>query len=305
MNVLRDHSISVVLPTANRHTTIFRAVEAIYKNSIAPDEMIVVDQSSNHLTEDVLQEFIEVKGLIYIKDKGKGISRGRNVGWQKAAGSIIAFTDDDAWVRPDWLESILFAFKNAPASVGVVGGKIIPVYEEINPAWSIPKQWEYLLPSRDCGDSVKLFEPGSYPMGVNFATYRDLLDKFNGFDENMGVNNARSIQIFGEDVDYFERIKQEGITLLYVPDCVVYHPVPLSRQSQTFLNKRLLVEGTTYAYNRIKRGELNVFGSLVSAFKTAIKYVLVLLTKGNNEEAHYLYGKMLVLVKLGVFQLQL
>jgi glucosyl-dolichyl phosphate glucuronosyltransferase len=305
MSNLQELTISVIIPTANRHSTIGKAVEGIYKNTIAPYEVIVIDQSQNDLTLKALQQFIEEKRLTYIKDEGKGISRGRNIGWRAASGNIIAFTDDDAWVDAKWLENIMISFQsNDFGSIGVVGGKVLPVYEERNPNWNIPKKWEYLLPVRDCGDSNAFFEEGEFPVGVNFITYRHLLEKFNGFDEDMGVNFSRTIQVLGEDVDYFARLKKAGFTLFYNPNCVVYHPVPMSRQTQSFLNKRLMAEGVTYAYSRIKYEELNSWSSALSASKSLFRYFFTILFKGNNEDAHYLYGKILILIKLGVFQIQ-
>jgi len=304
MSIQPVPSISVVIPTANRHSTIGRAVDSIYKNTIAPYEVIIVDQSSNDLTLDALHPLIDNQQLIYIRDSGKGISRGRNVGWQKAAGTIIAFTDDDAWVDPKWLECILATFQTDRFNIGAVGGKILPVYEEKNPEWNFPKKWEHLLPSCDHGEFTDLFNKDTFPIGVNLITYRHLLEKLDGFDERMGVNISRNLQILGEDVDYYIRLKRSGFDLVYSPDCIVYHPVPLSRQSQGFLNKRLMYEGATYAYRGIKDGELVALNCLRSLFKSFVKYCLLILSKGNQEDAHYLYGKMLILLKVGIFQIQ-
>jgi GT2 family glycosyltransferase len=304
MSNIQEHRISVVIPTVNRHSTIARAVEGIYENTIAPHEVIVVDQSKDDMTLKALQPFIEQKKLTYIKDDGKGISRGRNVGWRIASGSIIAFTDDDAWVDSQWLENILATFQGKGFNIGAIGGKIIPVYEERNPNWSIPEKWEYLLPACNHGDSIIPFAEHLFPIGVNFCTFRHLLAKFNGFDENMGFTTGKFLQVLGEDVDYHIRLRENGFDLIYNPNCIVYHPVPLSRQSQDFLNKRLMYEGATYAYRNIKRGKLQFWQCIAAIFKSSVKYCLVMLTKGNNENAHYLYGKILILLKVGILKLK-
>lgn len=297
-------TISVIIPTTNRSATIGKAIESIYNNTIAPREVIVVDQSRDDLTLNVLQKFIEAKGLIYIRDQGSGISRSRNVGWKRASGEIIAFTDDDAWVDSKWLECILEIFNNRAFNIGAVGGRILPVYEEKNPNWTIPKQWEYLLPSLDHGDAVTAFKENAFPIGVNLITYRHLLEEFDGFDENMGVNSTRSRQIFGEDVDYYLRLKNRGFDLVYNPHCIVYHPVPLSRQSQEFLNKRLMTEGTTYVYFMFKDGKLGPLKSAVLMLKSLVRYTLTLLKEGNKEEAHYLYAKIVMFIRIGLLRLE-
>lgn len=304
MNNIQEHSISVVIPTANRHNTIARAVDGIYKNTIAPHEVIVVDQSKDDLTFKTLQPFIEEKKLTYIKDDGKGISRGRNVGWRIASGDIIAFTDDDAWVDPKWLENVLSTFQGNSFNIGAIGGKIIPVYEEKNPNWSFPEKWEYLLPACNHGDAIIPFAENLFPIGVNFFTFRHLLLKFNGFDENMGFTTGKFFQISGEDVDYHIRLRKSGFDLIYNPNCVVYHPVPLSRQNQDFLNKRLMYEGATYAYRSIKEPKVGFFWVLTSLLKSIIRYFALILTKGNNEDSHYLYGKIVVLIKFGLLHVE-
>ncbi len=294
--------ISVVIPTANRHDKILRAIEKIYENTILPHEVIVVDQSQDDATANVLARSIEQGKVKYIKDEGTGISRSKNIGWQYASGEIVAFTDDDAWVESTWLENIASSFLDRQFKIGVLGGKIIPVYEEKNLNWTCPERWSYLLPASDLGDVFGAYEGDSTPPGVNFSIHRSLLEKFSGFDERLGVNNGRSIQIFGEDNDLSCRIKKAGYELVYNPSCIVYHPVPLSRQSQDFLNKRLIQEGMTYAYFQVKNAELKAWGCSISLIKSISKYIYLKLVEPSNEYDRYLYGKIVALLKFGVLK---
>jgi len=297
--------ISIVIPTANRHDKILRAIEKIYENTIQPHEVIVVDQSQDDATAAVLAAVIKQGKVKYIKDEGTGISRSKNIGWKLASGAIVAFTDDDAWVESTWLETIISSFKSQQFKIGVLGGKIVPVYEEKDLNWTFPERWTYLLPASDHGDSFDPYEGHSTPPGVNFSMHRSLLEKFSGFDERLGVNNGRSIQIFGEDADLASRVKQAGYDLIYNPNCIVYHPVPLSRQSQAFLNKRLMQEGMTYAYLQIKNTSSQPWKYFVSLIKSSLRYLYLKLTKPSDDEVHYLYGKIIALLKFGVFQMQL
>jgi len=296
--------ISVVIPTANRHDTILRAIEKIYENTIQPCEVIVVDQSQDDSTQAVLEQLIEQKKVKYIKDTGTGASRSRNIGWKCASGSVVAFTDDDAWVESTWLENIRHSFQNQQFNIGVLGGKVVPVYEEKNLNWTFPERWSYLLPSSDQGDSFGAYEGQSKPASVNFSMYRSLLEKFSGFDERLGPNSGKSVQTFGEDSDLASRVKQAGYDLIYNPNCIVYHPVPLSRQSQAFLNKRLMQEGITYAYLEIKDTSSQPWKHFIPLIKSSLKYLYLKLTKPSNDEVHYLYGKIIALLKFGVFQMQ-
>jgi glucosyl-dolichyl phosphate glucuronosyltransferase len=294
-------SISVVIPTADRHETIAQAVEKVFENTIQPFEVIVVDQSQNSLTREALASLIQAGKVTYLKDEGSGASRARNIGWKNASSEIIAFTDDDAQVDAQWLENIHHTFAQTNFKIGILGGKIIPSYEQKNPHWSIPSRWEHLLPAYDQGDDLSLYPEETLPACVNYSIYRSLLEKFSGFDEDLGPNKGREIQIYGEDTELALRLKQSGCSLVYNPNCVVYHPVPLSRQSQSFLNKRLLSEGATYAYMKIKaKSDLSTdFWSLV---KSLVRYVSLFLTGNRGGELHYLQGKMLILLKYGLLK---
>ncbi|MGV0024089.1 glycosyltransferase family 2 protein [Phormidesmis priestleyi] len=240
--------ISVVIPTVDRAKSICDAIEKIFAGTVQPYEVIVVDQSKNDLTQNALSQFIQSGKVLYLKDEGSGASRSRNIGWRKASGEIIAFTDDDAQVDLQWLESIQRTFAQPDLNIGVLGGKIIPSYEQKNANWSIPKKWEYLLPAYDQGDQLSLYQAKNLPAGVNYSVYRSVLEKFSGFDENLGPNVDRGIQIYGEDAEFALRLQQSGFDIVYNPNCIVHHPVPLSRQTQNFLEKRLISEGATYIF---------------------------------------------------------
>ncbi|NJR52565.1 MAG: glycosyltransferase [Leptolyngbyaceae cyanobacterium CSU_1_3] len=299
-----DHTstlcISVVIPTADRPQTIGPAIQKIFANTVQPYEVIVIDQSRTDRTLKALSSFIQAGKITYLQDTGLGVSRARNVGWRKASGEIIAFTDDDAHTDLHWLENVRQTFERSDLNIGVLGGKIIPFYEQKNPDWSIPKRWEYLLPAYDQGDTLSLYEGTSLPAGVNYSIYRSLLEKFDGFDEDLGPNLSRNLQIYGEDADLARRISQNGFSLVYNPNCVVYHPVPLSRQNQNFLNKRLISEGATFAFMQIKSSNLGK--DLVSLSKSFIRYSNFVLQGKDTDELYYLRGKILVLLKCGLFK---
>ena len=294
-------NISVVIATANRHHTICQAIDKIFDNTVQPYEVIVVDQSKDDLTLGILSKFIQIGKIHYIRDNGSGVSRAKNIGWKQTSGEIVAFTDDDALVDVKWIENIQLSFKLENMNIGVLGGKIIPVYEQRNLDWFIPKKWEHLLPAYDQGDLLNRYSDSNSPAAVNYSIYRSLLEEFSGFDETLGVNFNKKLQLYGEDFDLTLRLRKSNYDIMYNPNCIVYHPVPLSRQNQDFLNKRLFFEGATYAYLQIK-SDKNFPSLLISLFKSFLKYCHLNLINPNREDIHYLGGKMLVLYKCGILK---
>jgi len=294
--------VSVVIPTFKRPNTIGRAVEKILENTVQPDELIVVDQSPDDLTFKALVTFIDAGKVTYIKEAFPSLSKAKNIGWRKAEGDVIAFTDDDATVDPKWIETNKQSFEQKTLNIGVLGGKVVPLYEEKNTNWTFPKKWEYFLPVYDQGNILENFREGAFPAGVNYSIHRFLLDKSNGFDETIGPQAGRRIQIPCEDAELALRLKQNGFNLVYNPHCVVYHPVPLSRQNPEFLNRRVLEDGACSAYFQIKKNPSSI-SYLLSLIKSLTKYFYLGLAKllgmKNDEDLYYLQGRILVLFKCG------
>ena len=104
-------SISVIIPTFNRHDLIQRAVSSVLLQTVKPDEVLVIDNGSNDKTDLMLSSlFPSVK---YFLETKKGVSAARNKGIKLAKSNWIAFLDsDDAWSPKKIEKQIEFANKN-------------------------------------------------------------------------------------------------------------------------------------------------------------------------------------------------
>ncbi len=119
--------ISLIICTYQRPNEVRRLLGALVKQSVLPEEIIIVDGSLDDKTEKITKE-IE-RGfccrLVYILvDKAeRGLTRQRNVGIKHANGEIIAFFDDDIIPNSNYFEEIIACFDRHPEAVGV-GGQI-------------------------------------------------------------------------------------------------------------------------------------------------------------------------------------
>ncbi len=96
------NSISVIIPTFNRKALLKRALGSVLKQTLQPDEIIVIDNGSNDGTVKMLGN--EYPSIICIEIARKGVSVARNAGILKAKSQWIAFLDsDDVW-HPKKLE---------------------------------------------------------------------------------------------------------------------------------------------------------------------------------------------------------
>jgi len=114
--------VSVLVPTYDRPDQLALCLEALSRQSVLPDEVIVVVRESDHETRKFLREScpdnLHMRCPV-ISFAGQVASL--NLGLETAAGDIIAITDDDTRPHPDWIEKLVGHFVAHPEVVGVGG----------------------------------------------------------------------------------------------------------------------------------------------------------------------------------------
>jgi len=115
--------ISVIIPTYNEEKFISVCLSSLKKQNFNKEkdyEIIVVDNGSTDNTAQIVKDF-KVK-LIY--EPQKGISSAIKRGISESKGKIIAVTNSDTAVNPDWISNICKAFDNN-SNVVAVSGRLI------------------------------------------------------------------------------------------------------------------------------------------------------------------------------------
>jgi glycosyltransferase involved in cell wall biosynthesis len=97
-------TISVVIPAFNRERFIATAIESVLSQTLAADQIIVVDDGSTDTTGDIARSYGPLVRVISIENNGAGPSRPRNVGIQTATSSHIMFLDSDDFLEPRAVE---------------------------------------------------------------------------------------------------------------------------------------------------------------------------------------------------------
>lgn len=89
-------SVSVILPTFNGQKYIAEAIESALTQTLAPHEIIVVNDGSTDGTEKIVQGY--GSKVRYIYQENKGVAGAYNTGIAVASGNYIAFLEhDDVW----------------------------------------------------------------------------------------------------------------------------------------------------------------------------------------------------------------
>jgi len=209
--------LSVIIPTKDRAHFLKGCLRAILKNKNAIEELIIVDQSADNKTREILESLnlFNYFKVIYQKAEIPGVSRAKNIGIQLSSGDIIAFTDDDCLVEESWAENILNEFSYKP-SLKALFGAILPII----PDGIKRKKLLGLQRKQERRIYQKPTSPWNFQSGGNAAFRREVFDRIGPFDELLGPGAMFEAC---EDVDIAYRLLKHSQETLYSPLVRVYH----------------------------------------------------------------------------------
>src|SRR3989344_1625974 len=107
--------ISVIIPTYNRKEDLKTTLNSLSKNVKNLNEIIVVDQSKNQETKNLI-ESLNSKKIKYVFSKIPSITIARNLGVKKSSknSKIICFIDDDVSIGKNYFDEIIRVFHEHP-----------------------------------------------------------------------------------------------------------------------------------------------------------------------------------------------
>lgn len=114
--------ISVVIPAYNEEKRLPSCLSSLKKQTFKDFEIIVVDNNSTDKTAGIARTF----SARVVKEPIQGMTPARERGYKEAKGEIIARTDADATVPPDWLTQIHQTFHNNPKLIAITGSFTFP-----------------------------------------------------------------------------------------------------------------------------------------------------------------------------------
>jgi glycosyltransferase involved in cell wall biosynthesis len=170
--------VSIVLPAYNSEKYIQRAVESALKQSYKNIEVIVIDDSPNDKTANIMSEIKRRDGrVIYIKNEPRlGFVKSLNQGVRAAKGEYIARLDsDDYWSDPDKLEKQV-EFLESRRDYVLTGGGCISIDDTGKELY----KWLYL--EKDARKTI-FFENQFIHSTVVFR--KDAFESAGGYDEQL------------------------------------------------------------------------------------------------------------------------
>jgi len=188
--------VSIVVKVLNEEDNIADLLDSLVIQE-QPIEIIIVDGGSEDHTMEIILDYSEKYGFIrpFIKTGGRGA--GLNYGLAQARGEVIALTDGDCLVNPNWVHEIRRCMEK--------GAKMMAGHS-INIGL---RAWEEL-------DRVELFHNGmdcTWP-GCNLAFRREVYERIGGVDTWF---------ITAEDIDFNYRVIEAGYEIVYNRRAIVYN----------------------------------------------------------------------------------
>jgi GT2 family glycosyltransferase len=207
--------VSAVVCTRERPDLLVRCLPTVLAAEYQPREVLVVDQSADRRTRDLVHALQrDQPDLLYIDTPTRGLSAARNVAAERASGAILAFTDDDCLADPGWLRAVADEFRATPTTAAVCG-RSLPRVEV--PLIAGPA-------SVRTDQSRRVFRGPSSPWrvgnGSNMALSAQALRAIGGFDERLGPGSRFR---GGEEADLLYRLLRAGQQLVYSPLPLVHH----------------------------------------------------------------------------------
>ncbi|HEV7615859.1 MAG TPA: glycosyltransferase family 2 protein [Solirubrobacterales bacterium] len=114
--------LSILIPTWRRPQSLARGLAALGQQQRQPDELVLVVREDDAETRALLAELTLPFPLEVVAPGASGVVAALNSGFDRAAGDVVAITDDDTEPRPDWLARIEAHFAADP-ELGALGGR--------------------------------------------------------------------------------------------------------------------------------------------------------------------------------------
>ena len=230
-------TFSVLICTYNRPDMLALALDALVERTLEKPDQIVIVNGGDERADQVVHNYSGKSSILIdlVKTANINLATSRNIGLPHCTGEIVAMTDDDAEVFPDWVTQMKKVHAKHPEAGGV-GGAVIGADSDSN------------LLSRVADLSV--FSSPSSPAyvrtlpGVNVSYKREVLQTVGQQDETL---------FRGEDVDLNWRIKQVGYEIYYAPQIKVIHH---HRPTFQGLVKQFFMYGRAYCRVRAKWPEM-------------------------------------------------
>lgn len=220
--------VSVTVVTHNSRRYIDRCLEAVFRQSYARLEVIILDNASTDGTAERLARY-GTRARILLNSRNSGFAAGQNQAIAASSGDWVLTLNPDARLAPDFIERLV-AVGAAHGEAGSLCGKLLRARSDLSaPAIrTIDSTGIYFTPN------MRHFDRGwnepddgrygamEYVFGASAAAALYRRETIEGVSLGGGFF-APDFFAYREDADVAWRAQLMGWRCIYVPDAVGYH----------------------------------------------------------------------------------
>jgi GT2 family glycosyltransferase len=210
--------VTAVIPSHNGGDRLFRTVEALERQTLAPAQIIVVDDASDDGSTERLAERCPLVCLLRLP-RNLGLSAARNAGLRHAASELVLLVDHDIYLEPDCIERLADGLQEGNAVAACPRIRLHPEREIIQADGAEPHFVGTLRLRHGWQKAEELRDrhAGEVPavLGGCLLVQRTQVLEAGGFDE--------IIFFYFEDLELSVRLRGLGHRFVVVPSALAYH----------------------------------------------------------------------------------
>jgi GT2 family glycosyltransferase len=296
---------TVVVTTCAQPEPLVRCLDALLSSRYRTFEIVVVENRPGPRsgTREALRGYDA--RVRYVEEPVPGLSRARNAGLAAAQGEIVAFTDDDVVVDPDWLPALVAAFEAAP-DVAAATGLILPLTLD-SEAQLLLEQFAafgkgfapvtHRLTEGRARDPLFPYTAGALGSGANTAVRTGVLRAMGGFDVALGAGTPA---MGGEDLDLLIRLILDGHAVRYEPRALLWHDHPATMERLTTQVRSYGVGLAAMAAKHLISGEERAY--LLRQAPSVFRYLLSPASRKNEQKGPEFPRELVVRERLGMVE---
>ena len=211
-------TVSVVIPTWNGRALLDAVLESLERQSLAADEVIVVDNGSTDGTVEHLRSRRPSVTVVALGEN-TGFAAAVNRGIERASGDVVALVNNDIELHPEFLRELVAGLEADPGAASAAAKMLRFDDREVLDAAGDTLRWSGVALQRGQGerDRGQYDAPGRvFSACAGAALYRRAaFEEVGTFDE--------AFFAYLEDVDWGFRAQLAGLGCVYVPTAIAYH----------------------------------------------------------------------------------
>lgn len=261
-----DYILSIIVPIFNAENFLLEFFKSLSNQECINErvELLLIDNGSTDNSKDIIEEYIKMNQTFHIEyhyfDDVADSYAARNYGVRQSKGQILAFTDSDCVLEPNWIKNII---KFAKPGIIISGEVEIQVVDKEN-MWEIFDSFAHLN-NKENASKGKVATANLVVIKDDFIKNGYFVERFSGGDHEWSL-----------------RAKKSGFSIVYEDQIKVFHP---SRKSFTEILKKSRRMAFGFGLNHKKNNGnliilMMIFILKVFNIRTNIRYMSQLRKRG-------------------------